>query len=87
MKFFKPLELISPAGTKMQVNSEKGPRGYFWKMPILNETGIWYLRNKKDLIRQFAVYVDTRIYRSNYSLNLIMPIQLLHEKEDLSSKI
>ena len=87
MKFFKPLELISPAGTKMQVNSEKGPRGYFWKMPILNETGIWYLRNKKVIIRQFAVNVDTRIYRSNSSVIGNKRITLLNEKEDLTNQI
>ncbi|MEE3233974.1 MAG: BatA domain-containing protein [Candidatus Latescibacterota bacterium] len=85
--FYEQLEVLSPTGASILVNTEQGPDGYYWNMPLLNEAGIWRLKSQNDLIGQFAVNIDARRYPPNSSLIGTSRITILNNEEDLATQI
>ena len=85
--FDESLEVLSPRGTSIRVNVEQGSGGYYWKMPILDQAGIWRLKKQNNLIKQFAVNIDTRRYPSNSSLIENSRVTILNNEEDLITQI
>jgi len=83
----EPLDIVSPTGTTIRVNAERGPSGYHWNMPILNKTGIWEIKKQGDLIAKFSVNIDQRHYSPNADLDEIRSITTLNTEEVLSNQI
>lgn len=83
----EPLEILSPTGDAIRVNAERGPSGYYWKMPILNKTGIWEIKKQNNLIGKFSVNIDQRQYSPTTALDDISSIIVLNNEEDLSNQI
>lgn len=52
------VEVESPSGRRLVVQSERVGSERLWKVPDLNEAGIWRLRAGGDVIDAFAVNID-----------------------------
>ena len=83
----EPLEVLSPKGASIRVNVEQGSGSYYWKMPILDQAGIWRLKKQNTLIKQFAVNIDARRYPSNPSLIENSRVTILNDEDDLTTQI
>ena len=54
------IEAETPSGKRLRLESERVGSQYRWKIPQVNEAGIWQLRAKGETIDLFAVNLDTR---------------------------
>ncbi|MBQ39738.1 MAG: hypothetical protein CME04_25410 [Gemmatimonadaceae bacterium] len=83
----------SPSGRRLVVQAEELGDERLWRVPELDEAGIWQLRQGEDVVDAFAVNVDlaeadlTRISPTEIRQRLGDQVQILEEEESMQDAV